>query len=242
MDYETGFDDSKFTTGSGALHYRHHRGGGKTLIMLHGFAANIRTWKRFVAFLPEELDVYLVDLLGHGGSDAPETEYNITVQVEALHDMINGLGIEEYCLFGHSYGAWAAAVYALRYGAALLVLEDSAGLDKFRQERQLADPGYKEQMMRAGSLTNPRRYVVESMLDSDYSGELLTATNLATLGMPTLILWGSNDDTVDVKYGRIFADSIRGSRLELIEGAGHTPHYTKAAETGRILIDFLNRH
>jgi pimeloyl-ACP methyl ester carboxylesterase len=38
---------------------------------------------------------------------------------------------------------------------------------------------------------------------------------------PTLLLWGAHDRFVAPSYGRLFAERIRGARLETIGGAGH---------------------
>jgi pimeloyl-ACP methyl ester carboxylesterase len=46
---------------------------------------------------------------------------------------------------------------------------------------------------------------------------------LGRIAVPTLLLWGASDRIVTPAYGRAYADSIPGSRFEVIEGAGHYP-------------------
>jgi pimeloyl-ACP methyl ester carboxylesterase len=41
------------------------------------------------------------------------------------------------------------------------------------------------------------------------------------ISAPTLVVWGSKDRFIDPLYGRIFAEKIRGARLETIADAGH---------------------
>jgi pimeloyl-ACP methyl ester carboxylesterase len=41
--------------------------------------------------------------------------------------------------------------------------------------------------------------------------------------VPTLLVWGASDGVVTPDYGRAYARLIPGSRLALIEGAGHHP-------------------
>jgi len=46
---------------------------------------------------------------------------------------------------------------------------------------------------------------------------------LGRIKVPTLVLWGESDRVVTPDYGRAYARLIPGSRLELIEAAGHHP-------------------
>ena len=64
-----------------------------------------------------------------------------------------------------------------------------------------------------------------------------TATHIDT---PTLIIYGSADDTTPLKYGQLFKDAINQSRLEVIEGAGHMIHQEKAEKVAALSKDFLN--
>lgn len=49
--------------------------------------------------------------------------------------------------------------------------------------------------------------------------------------VPTLIVWGERDGIIPVAHGRAAHDAVPGSRLEVVEGAGHFPH---AEEPGRV--------
>ncbi len=58
--------------------------------------------------------------------------------------------------------------------------------------------------------------------------------------MPALVLHGDEDRAVDVRHGREFAAAIPGSRLVILEGAGH--NYLVAARTASTtaLLEFLD--
>lgn len=47
---------------------------------------------------------------------------------------------------------------------------------------------------------------------------------LAQLEMPTLILWGRQDELVPLSSGRRFAEDIENSRLVIFDELGHVPH------------------
>ena len=56
---------------------------------------------------------------------------------------------------------------------------------------------------------------------------------------PTLIVWGHQDRLVPTVYADEFAAAIRGSRVEVLEGAGHLPHREQPARTLAAVTDFL---
>ena len=58
---------------------------------------------------------------------------------------------------------------------------------------------------------------------------------LASITVPTLVLWGESDRIVDGAYGRRFAASIPGARFILVPEAGHFPQVERLEEvTGHL--------
>ncbi|MCA1558009.1 MAG: alpha/beta hydrolase [Acidobacteria bacterium] len=57
---------------------------------------------------------------------------------------------------------------------------------------------------------------------------------------PTLIIVGSEDQITTVKDAEVMHKEIRGSRLAVIEGAGHVSNLERPAEFNRHLRDFLD--
>ena len=49
------------------------------------------------------------------------------------------------------------------------------------------------------------------------------AGRLATLEIPTLVLWGDSDQIVDVDYGRAYAAAIPMARFQLLPETGALP-------------------
>jgi pimeloyl-ACP methyl ester carboxylesterase len=62
---------------------------------------------------------------------------------------------------------------------------------------------------------------------------------LATLKMPTLILWGGKDRLVPPEAARWFARDIAGSRLVMFEELGHVPHEEDPQRTVQEVKNFL---
>jgi pimeloyl-ACP methyl ester carboxylesterase len=48
--------------------------------------------------------------------------------------------------------------------------------------------------------------------------------DLASIRVPTLVVWGERDSLFPVLHGEHVARSIPGARLEVLKGVGHCPH------------------
>jgi pimeloyl-ACP methyl ester carboxylesterase len=75
----------------------------------------------------------------------------------------------------------------------------------------------------------------------DWRGQVVTMLDRCylTAGMPTLLLWGSDDMVVPVEHARVAHDAMPGSRLEVFDGAGHFPFHTHPDAVLAALRTFL---
>jgi pimeloyl-ACP methyl ester carboxylesterase len=243
-NYEKDLLERRLLTSKGYIHYLEHKGTGASVIFLHGLAVNTRTWRKLIAYLPDSISVYLIDLLGHGFSDAPRIEYDVDLQVSVLSEFIERKGLPESFVFGHSYGGWIAAIYAQKGHACKgLILEDPAGLKDYFEG--MSTEGTREsrrnRLLEDGIRLNAKEHVIRSILEDDFERdhEHLTRESLASINVPVLIIWGTDDTTVKTEYSSKFNVYIKKSRLELVEGAGHTPHYSNPEKTATLLLDFM---
>ena len=58
--------------------------------------------------------------------------------------------------------------------------------------------------------------------------------------LPTLIIWGADDNVVPVSTGQAYHQAIKGSRLELIDNCGHRPEFEKTAEFVKLVENHLS--
>jgi pimeloyl-ACP methyl ester carboxylesterase len=61
-----------------------------------------------------------------------------------------------------------------------------------------------------------------------------------TLGIPTLIIWGREDATLPVSNGMAMKRLIPGSRLEILQHAGHLANFDQADVFNDLVVDFLD--
>ena len=245
MDYDNDFEDKFLATEYGLIHYKRHEGASASgIVLLHGMASSVLTWKRLVGELPARLDVCMVDLLGHGKSAAPDIDYNVHVQTGILGAVLAAEKIRNPFLMGHSYGGWVSAIFAIENPVNGLILEDSGGLKLFYEEIK-GDKNreqYKKAMLSKAASLGANKHVMEHILDDQFREGELDSESLGKIKAPSLIIWGSEDSVISVKYAAMFNKMLPGSRLEVIGNARHTPHYTNASDVSRILLAFIGGH
>lgn len=59
------------------------------------------------------------------------------------------------------------------------------------------------------------------------------------MGVPTLIVWGREDQSIPVERGKAMHALLKNSRLEIIDRAGHCPHDEQSALFNQLAIEFL---
>jgi pimeloyl-ACP methyl ester carboxylesterase len=62
-----------------------------------------------------------------------------------------------------------------------------------------------------------------------------TSARLASLGVPTLVIHGDEDEMLPVENGRQIAALIPGARLEILEGVGHMFWWEQPARSAELV-------
>ena len=82
------------------------------------------------------------------------------------------------------------------------------------------------------ALLQTARQIIPSDLD-------LLTKSYVHLTVPTLIIWGANDQMVPLSVGLRMSRDIPETTFAVIEESGHIPQEEKPAETLRLIVDFL---
>jgi len=103
--------------------------GYPPLLLIHGFGASTDHWRKNIAQLSQDFEVWAIDLLGFGRSAKPDGEYSGNLWRDQLDDFITEVIGQPVVLAGNSLGGYAAlCVAAQRPSSAVgLVLLNSAG-------------------------------------------------------------------------------------------------------------------
>jgi haloalkane dehalogenase len=118
-----------------------------------------------------------------------------------------------------------------RDGFATLMKEASSAFD----DRAL------DEYWKAFSTTGGRRGMLELYRSFDLDELKPYQKKLAALGVPTLVLWGQQDEFLPVDYASRFAREIPGSKLVLLEGVRHFLFEDEPERCAQAVLDFLRQ-
>lgn len=221
-------------------------------------------WDRQIPELTQHWRVFRYDLPGHGGAPARPASA-VGELADRLLATLDGVGVQRFGYAGCSIGGAIGADLALRYPrrVASLALVASSGrfgsADEFRQRGVIVRTNGLEPMAR----TAPERWftpgfaaaqpaIVEwavQMVRTTDPGcyiaacEALAAfdirTELARIGVPTLVLVGAEDRVTGPGDARTLVAGIPDARLALVPGASHlAPVEQPGAVTDLLLTHF----
>ena len=185
--------------------------------MLHGLGKSTESFAKLVNNMQNNVDIYLIDLLGHGNSDKPKINYSIEVQINILNKFIKKIKYNDFYLLGHSYGGFIALKYLAKFGTKQikgLILEDSAGLKEYFDLIQLEKNFIGKQLDYALKFKANRKFVIKSILQNLKDSDLI---DLSYLNKPTLILWGKEDDVIKLDFAKKFKSKIKKSSIKIIQ-------------------------
>jgi pimeloyl-ACP methyl ester carboxylesterase len=198
--------------------------------------------------------VIALQQVGFLPSEKPKMTYSTDAQLDHVSAFIEALGLEDVVMVGESYGGWVTAAYAARAArpasglapvARFAIVCGAVGLTepRRRQARGFVDDTLAAEIeARLGDLNpfeaanDPTRQAI--LEESDLVRGQPDAVALSRIAVPTLLLWGEQDEMVPLDYGRAAAAAIPGAQLVVLPNVGHIPSVEAPAEFIRIITDF----
>lgn len=96
------------------LHYEVY-GSGDPILCIHGFGANLYTWRHLIAPLSQQHQLILVDLKGCGASPKPrDKQYSAQHHAELIYQLILQLDLKKLTLIGNSFGGALSLLLAIK--------------------------------------------------------------------------------------------------------------------------------
>jgi pimeloyl-ACP methyl ester carboxylesterase len=242
MDYDYTYKKVNIGHRGLAMGYLHRKGRGKTIVFVHGIGTHSGSWTKLINLLPRTMNVYAIDLLGHGRSHTPRA-FKISLQIKALEGFVSKLRLSDFYLYGHSYGGWLSLSYALKNGGVRgLILEDSSGLKSHFDEikRKNAKERYIRTVMdNINGVKGVDQKVVRKTMETMFGDDHLTEETLKKMKCRTLIVWGAKDSRIPLRYGSMFHKHIKNSVFKVVKNAKHTPHYTHPEIVSELIKNFV---
>jgi pimeloyl-ACP methyl ester carboxylesterase len=244
-------------------------GSGVPVVLLHGFPFNRTMWREQIEALKDSHRVVAPDLRGHGETTVTTEPATMEEMARDVAALLDELQIGRPVLGGLSMGGYVALAFHRlfpRRVRALLLADtraqaDAAEVKRTREETAvralgegmspIADNILPKVLAHTTHMKHPEvvERVREMILATKPEGaaaalrgmaERRDQTNyLANILQPTLIVVGSEDQITPPADSEMMRREIRGSRLEVIEGAGHVSNVERPAEFNAALMKFL---
>ncbi len=241
-------------------------GSGPVVVLLHGLGSSKEDWLAVVGPLSKNHRLLIPDQIGFGHSDKPLVSYSVQIFVDFLDEFLRQMKVEKASLVGESLGGWVSALYVTEISGTdrvsvvdKLVLADAAGL---KQKGPI--PDFNTSLQSSGRLLkslfydsswiNDERirqsfahrlaandgYTIQSFLNNPALASELLDDKLSHIRVPTLVVWGKQDQLVPFSSGEKYAAGIPGARLVAFDKCGHIPKAEKTAEFVSAVTAFLD--
>lgn len=245
-------------------------GRGDPLVLVHGLGDDHRAWRRTLPDLMFRRRVILYDLRGHGETSLGEPDGTLVQLGEDLVSLLDAIAIARADIAGFSLGGTIAMRVAIdhpeRVNKLVLVATSSrvgrSAADWYRERKAMVDhsdawlretldrdtadvyaqsPNELEEglLIRRQSTADPRGY-------GNACGAM-AALNAAPLDpelehikAPTLVVAADLDQHCPPRAAQIIAAGIKGSRTDLLQGAGHAIPVERPAELAAAINRFLS--
>ena len=246
-------------------------GRGDPLVLVHGLADDHRAWRRTLADLMLRHRVVMYDLRGHGESSLGSPDGTLRQLGDDLAHLLGALRLEQVDVAGFSLGGTIAMRLAIDHAELVrrlvLVATSSrvgrAACDWYRERREMverADPGLRATLdrdtadvyaqspgeleegllIRRQSTADPRGYANACAAMAGLNAAPLDP-ELPRISAPTLIVASDRDQHCPPKAAEIIAAGIAGSRLQVLEGAGHPIPAERPRELAAAMGEFLDK-
>ena len=242
-------------------------GKGFPLVLVHGFLGSSQMWKPQINFFKEYFRVITPDLPGFGRSNKAKSHNNIQSIANLLLDCLDEKKIDQFYLLGHSMGGMIVQEMAKKRGDKILKLvcystgprgEMPGRFETVDQSRENLkkkglkitakniaktwfikgeDAKYFDICIEAGKQTSMETVDNALVAFKNWNG----VDTLKNIKNETLIIWGDQDKSYNLKQVQTLQQNIDNSTLCIINGCAHNVHLEKAEEFNRIVLNFLNK-
>ncbi len=235
---------------------------GEPILLLHGWAADVRTWAPITpAFIEAGYRVFALDLPGHGLSPAPPSPWGIPEYAHFVQSFINKQQLSAVTLIGHSFGGRLSILLGSQPDVPLakIILINSAGV-------RIEPSAFKKLVGQIGSsvssmtkntplsrLVQPLRRQYYSLIgaedyinaDDDMRSTFVKVVSqdlqaeAAQISVPTLLIWGVDDQETPLWTGQRLHEKITESELITLDEVGHFAHIEQPSVVSQHILNFL---
>jgi 2-hydroxy-6-oxonona-2,4-dienedioate hydrolase len=242
---------------AGRFKYIETGGGEDNLLLLHGLFGALSNFEGIIDHFSETHNV-VVPILPI--FELPIRKVSVTGLVNYVADFVDHKGYEKVHVLGNSLGGHIALLYVLARPEKVssVVLTGSSGLfesamgtsfpkrgdyDFIRKktESTFYDPKVASQELidEVYDIVNDRNKAIRIIATAKSAVRHNLGDKLHQIHVPTLLVWGKQDQITPAFVGEKFDELIENSKLIFIDKCGHAPMMEHSEEFNRHLEDFL---
>jgi 3-oxoadipate enol-lactonase len=244
-------------------------GSGPPIVLIHALGLDHRMWEAQVSKLAAAHTVLVYDVRGHGESDVPPGPYTLGDFAEDLAGLLDALGLEPVHLVGISLGGMIAQEFVLTWPQRVrsLVLADTTSEYNQEARRQFAErariaeergmtplieptierwftPEFRQQHPEAATRVRDilaQAHALGYAASCRAIGLADFTERLVNVGVPTLILVGSEDLSTSPEMALKIHEYIPGSQYQVLTGAAHLTNVARPEEFSRAVLATARR-
>ncbi|UYP01158.1 alpha/beta hydrolase [Oceanotoga sp. DSM 15011] len=183
----------------------------------------------------KELNIETFYLVGHsmGGEIAINTYFEDTKKIKKLI-LINSQGYTKTKFIPNwiSDSQFFSRIF-LKFGFQSYFLQQSIYKNNLHDKSKYEDSTFLKNYTLTFNI--PSKTLQKIDLDDDSS---LNKDKISEINIPTLILWGNYDKTLNIEYAKKFNEQIKNSTLVYLD-AGHNPMIEKSDYISNLILNFL---
>lgn len=228
------------------------------VVLLHGMLGDLDNWSDTIQSLSANGYRVIAPVLPVYEMSLKKT--SVPGLVSYLRSFLDYVGVERPVLVGNSLGGHIALLYAYRHAESVdaLVLAGASGIyeinvgtstprrqdrDFIRERTELTfyDPAHATDRLvdEMYDLVNDRKRVLRLIRMARSAESELVTEKLSTIEVPTLLVWGKDDEITPPDVAREFLDRMPDAMLHFIERCGHAPMIERPTEFNQVTLSFL---
>ena len=245
------------------------RGGGPTLVLIHGFPLNSTMWIEQLKGLAKVRTVVAINLRGHGYSQIESADgFSMDLFADDVAATIDELGVDQVDLCGLSMGGYVAMAFWRRHPGKVrsLIFADTkpeADTDEGKAGREKTAAAVREQGIQplidgvlpkmfgpspSDDLVAATRGMFEATPPEVAAADLIamrdradSTADLAGITVPVLWVQGEGDQLMPVEGAKAHAATIPDCTFVPVPDAGHMAPLENPAVVNAAMTEFLNK-
>ncbi|HET7735342.1 MAG TPA: alpha/beta hydrolase [Nocardioidaceae bacterium] len=222
-------------------------GDGEPALLLHAWGETRRVFDRLVPLLPRTLRLVVPDQRGVGESGKPADGYALRDSAQDVIALLDALGLDACWLIGTSSGGYVAQQVAVDHPERVLGLVLVGAPSDLQQPLPVSfvdllssfhDPVTRDDVDAIHGALPLHTPVPDAFIEAQMAAALTIPKGVwrawieglfaavppiqsGPITVPTLILWGADEDVLTADQAHALAMAIDDSRLVTFEGTGH---------------------